>query len=215
MTTHLVLVGGGAFARELLEWVTDVGLPPDTDVKGYLSTGSDAGQITIDLPCLGSAATYLPDANDSLLCALLEPTEKLSLCRGLKERGGVFRGFMQPYAGRPRRNYIGEGCILSPKTELTGDVVLHEFVTVHSFTGLGHDVEVGAGTTIGTHCDITGYVKIGGEVLLQPHVVVLPRVSVGDRSRVGAGSVVVRDVPPDSSVWGVPARKVTDPVEAL
>ena len=41
MTTNLILVGGGAFARELLEWVTAVGLPPGTELKGYLAASSD------------------------------------------------------------------------------------------------------------------------------------------------------------------------------
>ena len=37
---------------------------------------------------------------------------------------------------------------------------------------------------------------------------VLPGVTIGDRSIVGAGSVVVHNVPPDSLVVGNPARIV-------
>jgi NDP-sugar pyrophosphorylase family protein len=214
MTSNLIFVGGGAFARELLEWVSDGGLSKGTCLKGYLAADSDS-LAAIELPCLGNARNYRPQENDSFLCALLEPAEKLGICRELKERGGAFRSFMYPYNGRPRRNIIGEGCILSPKTELTGDIVLQDFVTINSFTGLGHDVQVGAGTTIGTHCDITGYVRIGEGVLLQPHVVVLPHIQVGARCRVGAGSVVVRDVPPDTTVWGVPAKRVDAALVAI
>lgn len=214
MTSNIVLVGGGAFARELLEWVLDVGLPSESNLKGYLASDSD-GPTVVKLPCLGNAMEYQPQENDSFLCALLEPIEKLAICRGLKKQGAVFRGFMYPYSGRPRRNFFGEGYILSPKTELTGDIVLEDFVTINSFTGLGHDVQVGAGTTIGTHCDITGYVKIGKGVLLQPHVVVLPHIQIGDRCRVGAGSVVVRNVPPETTVWGVPAKRVDSALVAV
>jgi len=38
--------------------------------------------------------------------------------------------------------------------------------------------------------------------------VVLPWVTIGARSVVGAGAVVVRDVPPDTVVVGNPARVV-------
>jgi len=215
MTTNLIFVGGGAFARELLEWVVDAGLPLDTTLKGYLGIGAPDCPTTIDLPCIGNARDYQSRENDLFLCGLLEPREKLVVCRGIRARGGVFRGFPFSSSGRPRRNIIGEGCILSPKIELTSDVVLDEFVTVRSFTSIGHDVKVGAGSTIGTHCDIAGYVRIGEGTLFQPNVVVLPHLHVGDYARVGAGSVVVRNVAPGTSVWGVPAKKVNSSFEAV
>jgi acetyltransferase-like isoleucine patch superfamily enzyme len=37
-------------------------------------------------------------------------------------------------------------------------------------------------------------------------VTILPRVTIGEHSMVGAGSVVTRNVPPRTIVWGNPAR---------
>jgi maltose O-acetyltransferase len=51
-------------------------------------------------------------------------------------------------------------------------------------------------------------IRIGNEVWLGGGAMVLPGVTVGDRSIVGAGSVVVRHVPPNSLVVGNPARIV-------
>ncbi len=211
---RLIFVGGGTFLRQLLDWVESVGSPADTRVAGYLGTGKRDEGRNIDLPMLGDAEVYQPHPDDRFLCALLDPADKLRFCRLIKSRGGEFATFMQPYSGPPRRTTLGEGCILAPKTELTADVVLEDFVTVLSFSGLGHNVTVGAGSTIGSHCDITGYVRIGEAVLLQPQVVVLPGVRLGDGSRVGAGSAVVADVPPATAVWGVPAKKVDTLLEA-
>jgi len=51
-------------------------------------------------------------------------------------------------------------------------------------------------------------IRIGHDVWIGGGAIILPGVTVGDRSVVGAGSVVVHDVPPASLVVGNPARIV-------
>ena len=82
---------------------------------------------------------------------------------------------------------------------------------------LGDHVHVGAGctitrtsvedfATIGPGCDIAGDVTIGEGAFLGVGVVVKNLVRIGAWSRIGAGSVVVDDVPDGATVKGVPAR---------
>ena len=51
-------------------------------------------------------------------------------------------------------------------------------------------------------------IRIGSDVWIGGGAIILPGVTIGDRSVVGAGSVVVHDVPRDSLVVGNPARIV-------
>src|SRR5690348_4905289 len=51
-------------------------------------------------------------------------------------------------------------------------------------------------------------IRIGNDVWIGGGAVVLPGVTIGTRSVVGAGAVVVRNVPPDTVVVGNPARVV-------
>ena len=51
-------------------------------------------------------------------------------------------------------------------------------------------------------------VRIGRNCWLGAGVVVLPGVTIGDNAVVAAGSVVIRDVPPDTLVAGNPARVI-------
>ncbi|MCI1280540.1 MAG: sugar O-acetyltransferase [Nitrospira sp.] len=51
-------------------------------------------------------------------------------------------------------------------------------------------------------------IRIGSDVWIGGGAIVLPGVTIGARSVVGAGSVVVHNVPPDSLVVGNPARMV-------
>lgn len=78
---------------------------------------------------------------------------------------------------------------------------------------IGSFVEVGRGACILSH---TGYeeVKEGQVTVIEDNVrifvnaIILPGVRIGENSIVGAGAVVMRDVPPDVVVLGNPARVV-------
>lgn len=47
---------------------------------------------------------------------------------------------------------------------------------------------------------------LGSGVVVGAGAIVLGAIKVGDRSRIGAASVVLRDVPADTTVFGVPAH---------
>jgi len=55
-------------------------------------------------------------------------------------------------------------------------------------------------------CALGGNVTLGCGVLVGANAVILPGVSIGDRAIIGAGAVVTKDVPANSTVKGVPAR---------
>ena len=51
-------------------------------------------------------------------------------------------------------------------------------------------------------------VRIGRDCWIGGGVVICPGVTIGDRVVIGAGSVVTKDVPSDSKVAGVPAKRI-------
>jgi serine O-acetyltransferase len=50
--------------------------------------------------------------------------------------------------------------------------------------------------------------QIGNDVVIGSNACILGNIHIGDRARIGSGSVVVREVPPQATVVGVPARVV-------
>lgn len=90
------------------------------------------------------------------------------------------------------------------------------------FIDHGMGVVIGETTEIGENCTLYQGVTLGGTSLkkekrhptLGDNVVVgtgakiLGAITIGDHSRIGAGSVVVTEVPPNSTVVGIPGRVV-------
>ncbi len=82
---------------------------------------------------------------------------------------------------------------------------------------IGDGVSILQGVTLGGTGNEDGdrHPKIGSGVLLSAGSIVLGNVMVGDCSRVAAGSVVLDEVPPHTTVAGVPAKVVRRHAESL
>lgn len=81
-------------------------------------------------------------------------------------------------------------------------------VVIHSRAVIGEKVILGQGITIGRQLDPEGIPVIGNNVYISAGARVLGGISVGDNVIIGANAVVIRDVPPNSIVAGVPARVI-------
>lgn len=83
-------------------------------------------------------------------------------------------------------------------------------VVVGETAVLGNDISLLHGVTLGGSGKVSGdrHPKISDGVMIGAHASVLGNIRVHECAKVGAGSVVVEDVPAHSTVVGVPAKVV-------
>jgi serine O-acetyltransferase len=83
-------------------------------------------------------------------------------------------------------------------------------VVIGETTTVGDDVTLYQGVTLGGTGKEKGkrHPTIGNKVVIGAGAKVLGNITIGDDSRIGAGSVVLHDVPEKSTVVGVPGRIV-------
>jgi serine O-acetyltransferase len=83
-------------------------------------------------------------------------------------------------------------------------------VVIGETTIIGDDVTVYQGVTLGGTGKETGkrHPTIGNHVVIGSGARVLGNITIGENSRIGAGSVVLRSVPDNSTVVGVPGHIV-------
>jgi len=84
-------------------------------------------------------------------------------------------------------------------------------VVIGETTEIGENVTLNQGVTLGgtSRERVKRHPTLGDNVIVGADALVIGAITVGEGARVGAGSVVVKDVPPYSTVVGIPARIVS------
>jgi serine O-acetyltransferase len=85
-------------------------------------------------------------------------------------------------------------------------------VVIGETAEIGDDVLVYQGVVLGGTTLKKGkrHPTIGNNVVMGTGAVALGAIAIGDRARIGAGSVVVKSVPPGATVVGIPGRVTED-----
>ncbi len=127
---------------------------------------------------------------------------QFTIARFISHLGRMLTGIeIHPGARIGRRVLIdhGMGVVIGETAEVGDDCVLYQGVTL----GAGSEARGGA-TTRG----VKRHPSLGQGVIVGSGAEIQGAVTVGDNVRVASGSIVLRDVPPDSIVVGVPGRVI-------
>ncbi|MGI4795994.1 MAG: acetyltransferase [Janthinobacterium lividum] len=205
--TDYVLVGGGAFARELHDWFTPGFRATGDRFIGYLDDGDSPMRGTgHDLPQLGTIEGYTAVAGHNLVMAVSAPAAKQLLVAKLG--ASCFARLIHPTAWVSASARIGQGAIIALNTDISANATVGDFATVNGYSSVGHDACLGDFATLSGYVDLTGYADIGRATFVGSGACILPKVKLGASCTIGAGSVVVRSVGDGVTVYAAPARRL-------
>lgn len=101
------------------------------------------------------------------------------------------------------------GCYISQFSNIAGGlhlphptgIVIGEGVTIGRRATIYQHVTLGSGDT-----GLSAYPTVGDDVTIFANAVVIGAIKIGDGAKIGAGAIVLRDVPPGAVAVGNPAR---------
>ncbi len=203
----LVIIGAGAFARELRRFLPSSFPVGAVRLKGFLSNNpNDLDEFDVPEPILCDPEDYVPQENDRFLLGIGQIEPRRRIVEKLKSRGARFLTLIHPRAYVDSTAKLGEGCVVYPFATVMNDVQIGKFVMLNLYSSAGHDTQIGDYCNLSPYATVNGFSILEEDVFLGSHASVLANHRVGKGSKVSANSVVTQDVRPDTLVFGVPGR---------
>lgn len=207
-----VIIGAGGFAREVLEIFEacrEIG--QNYEVLGYI-VERDYGQpgtLINDKPILGDFDWFSANACEvKAVCGVGDPVLRKRLITRARECGVKFGNIIHPSAILTRHVTMGKGIVIAGGSILTVQIELGDHVHVNLDCTIGHDCVIEDFATLAPGVHVSGLVRLGEGCYIGTGANLIDGINIGAWSVVGAGSVVIKDVPSYSTVVGVPANVV-------
>lgn len=105
---------------------------------------------------------------------------------------------------------VGEGTIICAGSIITTDIRIGNHVTINYNCTIGHDSTIEDYATILPSASISGNVIVEEGCQIGTGSQVIQGLTIGRWSIVGAGAVVVRDIPRNVTAVGVPAKPIKE-----
>ncbi len=206
----IIIVGAGGFGRETLMAINEINDVSMTwNVKGFIDDNPNALEgIICEKKIIGDIANWKVQGTEEYVLSIADTTIKKKIAEMLKQRGAKFATIIHPTARMDKTSKVGEGVILSARADVTTNCILGDFVFCNVAAQVGHDAVVGDYCTLFPNCSIAGGSVLGKGVTVGTSASTYPGIHIGDNATVGMNSAVIRNVKPNATVMGVPAKSI-------
>jgi len=207
---NLIIIGARGFGREVYDLATQCsGFNIEYVIKGFLDDKADALDGFENYPAIiSSVEDYKIQEDDVFVCALGTVKWKKYYAELIMAKGGSFINLIHPSTKLNTNAVFGTGLLVFMYANISNDCIIEDFVTIQGYVGLGHDTKIRKWVHVSSYSFTGGFVVLEEESTLNTRATVLPHVIVRKGATVGAASLVIRNVKENTTVFGVPAKKL-------
>lgn len=203
-----VIIGAGTYGEVYLAYLQEAGV----DIVGFLDDDpKHNGQHVRGVPVLGpvSLLETLRESNDvkAVYCPLGNNKLRVKFLMYARELGYETPNYIHPSVIISPHVKIGNGVYILLGTTIMPHTVIKDFVMISMGVHLAHHNVLEEGVFLSTGCNFGAsihahkyaYCGISSTIMTGIH-------ELGEDCLVGAGAVVIKDVPEKAVIAGVPAK---------
>ena len=206
---NLIIIGAGGMGRTIFDMAKENdGCGKDFVIKGFIDDNLTALDSFHNYPpIIGTIQGYKVEKDDLFVCSIGGDSRRPCM-ENILNRGGEFLTLIHPSSRIGTNVHIGKGCYIGAFTIVAADAYIDDYNFIQSNTIIGHDVKIGKWNRIDSFAFFVGGTSMGEGCMVHTRAMINHNVIIGNNAHIGACSLVLNNVEDNTTVFGVPARRI-------
>lgn len=208
----IVIIGAGGLGREVAQLINEINADKkEWNILGYIDETPEKQKTVINNNIvLGNFNWFEANSEREIwaVCAIGNPKDKLNVINKTSGYNINFATLIHPNVVVNKFTQFGFDCIICSNSFISVNTKIGNHVSINPGCGIGHDTVIEDYSSLYWNVTLSGNVHICTGCELGSKAVVIPKRTVGKWSTIGAGAVVVRDIPANCTAVGVPAKPI-------
>lgn len=209
---NIIIIGAGGLGREVTWLVERINQKQSEkwNILGFVDDGIEKGTFVQGYQMLGDV-DYLQSVSTptDVVCAIGNAGIRCRIIEKIsKNKSLSFPNLMDPDVIYSDSVHIGQGNIICAGTILSVNVKIEDFCLIDWNCTVGHEAEINSFVTLYPSVNVSGstIIKDVTEIGTGSHII--QGKVIGSRSIIGAGAVVIKDIPDCCTAVGNPAKPI-------
>jgi sugar O-acyltransferase (sialic acid O-acetyltransferase NeuD family) len=207
---RILIVGAGGHAQVIADVILSrARLGDDVQLMGFVDDDTRLrGREILGVKVLGQIGQVNEVEHDAVIVGIGDNATRARVYGQLKASGVTFGTTIHPHAVVAEDVTLGEGGVVFANAVINTGSLVGPNVIINTGATVDHHARIGAHVHIAPGVHLGGTVTVEEGAFLGIGSSVIPNHMIGAWSVVGAGAVVIHDVPPHITVVGIPAQPI-------